>query len=584
MLKNCKVGTRIIVGFLIIIAMTGVLGLIAVFGMQALSTTTGELYSANEVRDTISDIELKVGENIRNTYALMLVTDEAEINKLKDKTMQNATYIDDAFTSLIENYPDTKSAFEALRKEYDKLREVRMRAFNELDAGARDKTIEILLTEYAPAVNNFEEHMGAAAQKTIDATTAQFSKVDSTVATNLLIIFILLGAEIVIAIVLALSVTKGIRKPINECVKATTSVAQGDLHISLEYQSKDEFGELAENVRSMIGTLKKYIDEISHVMQEISSGNLDVALNEAYVGDFVAIKKAIERSIMAFNTTFEGMEQSSEQVAIGANEVSRGSQSLAQGATEQASAVEQLSATVSNVNEQIQRNATNAKQTQELMAKSGALVATCSSHMDQMLESMQAIDASSAEIGKIIKVIDDISFQTNILALNAAVEAARAGDAGKGFAVVADEVRNLATKSAQAAKETASLIEGSIEKVREGNKRATETADVLKEMVVDSQQISEKLDSIAQESENQAQSASEINRAVEQISTVVQTNSATAEESAAASQELSGQADMMKQMVNRFKLKNSNKEIDMSLTQEDGDFTSFEFTDGAEKY
>jgi len=250
---------------------------------------------------------------------------------------------------------------------------------------------------------------------------------------------------------------------------------------------------------------------------------------------------------------------------MGADQVSVSAQSLSQGATQQASAIEELASTIEHIAGQVKKNAESTSKVKNLITDTSSEVSNGNKQMAEMLKAMNDINNSSSEISKIIKVIDDIAFQTNILALNAAVEAARAGAAGKGFAVVADEVRNLAGKSAQAAKNTTELIEDSIIKVQEGTVIANSTANSLNEIVKSVDEISNLIVSIDKASEQQSSSIQEVTLGIEQISTVVQTNSATAEESAAASEELSGQATMLGELIAKIKL---NKEYDDSDAQE----------------
>ncbi len=585
MLKNVKVGMRIIIGFVIIIALIVTLSLISVNAINRTANLSTLLSQAVEVTDTVAYIQLKASENIQTTMQMGLSNDKAVID-------ENYKHSQDSINEMLAELDLLNSifgaqagdAFNALKAQVNGLSPVLDSIYAEAVAGNTDAYLALFTESYQPAISLFEQSADAIAEETASAANAEYVEINDLIELNLIIVFAGLGAIVVVAVIVALSLTKSIKKPVTECVAAAKSIANGDLSVEIEYKAGDELGELADSIRGMVKALKEYVDDISYVTQEVAGGNLDVQTKAKYLGEFVAIDKSLARSIGALNTTFKGMEQASDQVAVGANEVSRGAQALAQGATEQSGSIEQLSETISIVNDQIQNNATNARQTRDIMNNSGALVAECNNNMDDLLESMREIDISSAEIGKIIKVIDDISFQTNILAINAAVEAARAGDAGKGFAVVADEVRNLATKSAQAAKETAALIEGSMEKVQEGNRHAEGTAKVLKAIVEDATSITQKLETIAAESENQAQSIADISTAVEQISMVVQTNSATAQESAAASEELSGQADTMKNMVMKYKLKRDENDFGMMGQEaEVEDFGSFDFS-GLDKY
>ncbi|MEG2053959.1 MAG: methyl-accepting chemotaxis protein, partial [Oscillospiraceae bacterium] len=267
------------------------------------------------------------------------------------------------------------------------------------------------------------------------------------------------------------------------------------------------------------------------------------------------LENSMVKIIVSLSDTLNNIHIASDQVSGGADQVSGGAQALSQGATEQASSIEELSATVAEISSQVKANAENAKSASGLSDEAGAEVEQGNQHMQKMIAAMGDISDTSSQIGKIIKTIDDIAFQTNILALNAAVEAARAGAAGKGFAVVADEVRNLAGKSAEAAKNTTALIESSITAVANGTKIADDTAKSLFIIVDKVREVTDKINEIATASAEQASAVVQVTQGLDQISAVVQTNSATSEESAAASEELSGQAQMLNDMVSKFKLK-----------------------------
>lgn len=322
---------------------------------------------------------------------------------------------------------------------------------------------------------------------------------------------------------------------------------------------KGGYRRIIEGMNSTMEAVATPIAEISNVLTELSQGDLSVEMTGDYSGEYHSMKTAINVAVDSFNKALGGIRVAANQVSAGSTQVSSASQSLSQGTAEQASSVEELTSTITEVTAQIKQNAGNASQASNLSSAVQEEAKQGTAKMNEMLVSMKEINEASSNISKIIKVIDDIAFQTNILALNAAVEAARAGQYGKGFAVVAEEVRNLAAKSAEAAKDTTALIESTITKVGTGTKTANETAEMLNQISESIRKTSELVGNIAAASNEQATAIAQIDQGITQVSTVVQTNSATAEESAASSEELSGQADMLMQMVSRFKLKNSGK-------------------------
>lgn len=352
--------------------------------------------------------------------------------------------------------------------------------------------------------------------------------------------------------------------PINEAAEVLKELSNGNLNISITSNFAGDYSIIKKAINETVDALKGYILEISSVLSEVSKGNLAVSIDSEYKGDFISLKDALNTIVESLNGVMSEINIAADQVASGTQQVSDGSQEISQGATEQAASLEELTASITQIAAQTRQNATNATMANELSITARNDATTGNEHMKDMQKAMVDINESSASISKIIKVIDDIAFQTNILALNAAVEAARAGAHGKGFAVVAEEVRNLAARSANAAKETTDLIEGSIRRVEVGTKYADSTALALAGIVNGIEKTVQLVGQIAGASNEQASGVAQINAGIEQLSLVVQTNSATSEEAAAASEELSGQAAMLKAMVARFKLKDDSNSFHTS--------------------
>ena len=360
----------------------------------------------------------------------------------------------------------------------------------------------------------------------------------------------------VIGIIVTSIIAKKMSDPIQAASKRLIELSQGNLSDEVEeFKAEDEIGDLTRALAKTVQTWRDYIGDISKSLSELDKGNLRFDIEMEYVGDFAPIKQSFQHTIDKLNDTFRKLNVSAEEVASGSEQVAIGAQALAQGTTEQASSVEELASTINDIHNHVANNAENAKQTSDKAMTSATELETGKRQMEQMITAMNQINDSSSEISKIIKTIEDIAFQTNILALNAAVEAARVGTAGKGFAVVADEVRNLASKSAEASKNTASLIEATVQSVQEGTNIANQTAKSLEHIVLSSEEAAKLVQDISTASQEQAGAIAQVTLGIDQISSVVHTNSATSEQSAAASEELSSQAQFLMNLVKQFKIK-----------------------------
>lgn len=365
----------------------------------------------------------------------------------------------------------------------------------------------------------------------------------------------LVFVAIVITLFMAASLLKDFQSNIKMLSKAAIEIAEGRVDVEIHKNRNDEFGAFVDEFQKVVDTVKYQAEIAGH----LSKGDLDIDVKVK--GDQDVLGNALDSIVRENNQMLSGIRDSSIQLTMGAEQVSDASQALAQGSTEQASAIEEVTASITEIAERTKRNAEEANQANESVHSMKNEAMQSDGHMKDMIGAMTEINESSENISKIIKVIDDIAFQTNILALNAAVEAARAGVHGKGFAVVAEEVRNLAGKSASAASETAEMIEDSIRKVEHGSKLAEGTAASLTEILGEVDNIVSLINSIAVASNDQATAVSQIDQAISQVSQVVQTNSATSEECAAASEQLSNQAMSLRTMIGQYKLKGGDSNI-----------------------
>lgn len=379
--------------------------------------------------------------------------------------------------------------------------------------------------------------------------------------TSMVLVSVLVNSVIGIAllsfnIVLMKRQIRDIIHPVDSVTERLVKLAEGDLKTPVEViNTGTELSILSNNLNGTIQSLNLYISDITRVLSQLSAGNLDIQTEANFAGDFVSLKESIDTIVASLNETMAQMNNAADLVADHSDGTSQGAKNLANSTIDQASVLEELTASIASVSEQVRLTADNAAKANIRSLEAEKNVETCNQQMQSMINAMSDIKAGSAKIGDIIKNIEDIAEQTNLLSLNAAIEAARAGEAGRGFSVVAEEVRSLAEESAKAAQNTAKLIIKSIETVETGTSIVNETADSLTQVVSNTTEITSIISEIADAAREQAAAIEQINTGFEQMSDAVTTNSMTAQESAQSSEELANQAQNLKGLIGRFSLK-----------------------------
>ena len=556
-MKDMKIKKRLISGFLFVIVISVAIIIAALMQMNAQRANYNDILKYEVgANDLIAEIRLDAAIAARNVRDMALKPGDSSNSELEASVNELLSDMDNKIKELEEIYPLDKAQLQDYITTVNKWGDELPAVLNAINRGDGETAVSLIKNSSTPQLNDM-----ATKAKAVDdlLTQAQNDAVDAQERNSLISLGVIIAVMVVATILVlgtAFKLVKGIMEPTEEVRKALMGFSKGELDIPVNYESKNELGDMCNALRSSQDTLSAVIEDICYLLGEMANGNFDVRsrATDKYVGALSAVLESIRKINSNLSDTLAQIGMSAEQVSSGSEQVSTGAQALAQGATEQASAVEELSATITEIANNAKKNAENGEMAMLQSQESGNLVLESSKYMEEMVEAMGNISQSSQEIGRIISTIENIAFQTNILALNAAVEAARAGSAGKGFAVVADEVRNLATKSDQAAKATKELIDHSIESVQGGNEIVKKVSDALSKTVEASNLAMGSLQEITKAVEAEAESIAQVTEGIDQISSVVQTNSATSEESAAASEELSSQASLMKDLMMKFTL------------------------------
>jgi methyl-accepting chemotaxis protein len=531
-----------------------VVGVIGLTNIISINRADTELYEQNTLGIKYSGDAATYYQRMKyNMAEMILLGDDSQKDYYVKNLNTYITTIDDRLAkyeaSITEQ--EDRDLFNQLKPQWEQYRTYMLKAVQYAQSGDYNKVEDVLLNESDSVGDKVRETLVALVDYNEEIAVQRAAKNSQLATSSIILMLAVIVVGLVIAIMLGLFISRIISKPIKEIVAAADKLAVGDLDVETSVDTKDEIGQLAESFRNLIESTREQV----HAAELVADGDLTTQVPIRSEKDVLGRK--LSEMVQKFNSMMLNIASAADQVNSGAKHISDSSMALSQGATEQASTIEELTASIEEVSAQTRVNADNAFKANDMAEQVKENAVAGNTHMQEMLEAMDEINESSNNIHKIIKVIEDIAFQTNILALNAAVEAARAGQHGKGFAVVAEEVRSLAGQSANAAKETTALIEDSIKKTQGGTKIARDTAVALEKIVEGVQAVSNLVSNISDASNEQAAAITQINEGIMQVSHVVQANSATSEESAAASEELSSQAEVLKEMVGRFKVDGS---------------------------
>ena len=562
---NLKISAKLIAGFLVVALIAAIVGVVGVININSIRNADTELYehetlSLQYAGDAAVPLQQLRYDLLKMNY-IIDTADTATINEvLDDIEVQKdsvSSAVEECAGSITEELSSLFNTIQTDWATYDTMADTFINYCNSGDSESATAMVPELAALGTTLRDNF---ISLFEQISIEAETIAADNA-SAAQLSIVIMIAVIAVGILIAITLGIAISRMIGKPIAKMSKVADLLAAGDLNTDSVLDKsdkkydlqKDEVGMLARAFSSLIDSTTRQVQVAERIAQADLTVEVDVR------SDRDLLNKEMARLTDSLNNMVNEITAASEQVAAGSKQVSDSSMALSQGATEQASSIEELTASLEEISSQTKLNAENAGKANELSSNAKGNATQGDAQMQEMLKAMEEINVSSSNIYKIIKVIDDIAFQTNILALNAAVEAARAGSAGKGFAVVAEEVKNLAQKSSAAASETTAMIESSIEKVEGGTKIAKETAEALGKIVDEVEKVANLVNEISVASNEQSVGIEQINQGIMQVSQVVQANSATSEESAAASEELSSQAALLRQLVGQFRLKESGK-------------------------
>ncbi len=548
-MKSLKIRGKLTLGFGLLLMILIVMNAFSLSNLRSISNFSVDLYTGPHMSALSSVAMLKDVYKIENAVDRMLLTGDARTTEDYENACRN---IEAELTAIRETgvidpalVTDFEEKLSAMKTSYAEI----SRLLSEQEPQQMADEVEQFEAVVAEATVAAQEISVASQEKAEAFKNQSVSQADRTIVIQDILFAVIVVAALLISYKMSVIITV----PLKKLSQGMQQVSQGRLEVEFDSLGQDELGILARQLNDTMLNIRQYVQDISYVLGGISNGDISMEIEREYIGDFKEIKDSLKLILDALNDTVGQLYRCCTQVRAGSENLASNSQTLAQGSTEQTAAVEAFKMSLDKVADLTRQDGENAAHVKQISGQAWEVVVQSNRQMDDMVQAMGEIGSSSQEIAKVIKIIEDIAFQTNILALNAAVEAARAGETGKGFAVVADEVRNLASKSAEAASATAEMIEKSAFAVEHGIKVADATVLSMKQVGENVQTMAELLGNIDQSTNEQAEAFAHMVDSAAQISGVVHANAAAAEENSAASRELSEQARIMESLVERFR-------------------------------
>lgn len=555
-LRNINISKRIRKGYTaVILVMIFIVGI----GISSLINCNNNFKSfingAYTASVAISDSRIETNIAARTIREMAIVTDTGTYSSYAAKIEENEAAILENIKVLKESFANDAPLVDNYEKAVKDWIAIGNSIVAEIENGNIEEARVMIIEQCAPALQNLIELAKELNNEIVQMEEKGIKLNENVMVWSIMILVVLLMIGVLFSYVLAKRISTSISVPLNAIMEASEEMSKGNLNSKLEIYGDDEVARVGNSLKKSMNILYGYVMDIDRCMNEMSKGNFDISASKKFIGDF----KNIEVSIIEFSKKMSDVlgtiNKSSDQVAISSEQIAAGAEALTEGAAEQADAIQQLKDMILSVSNEVDKNAKNSKEANEMTHEVGQYIEGSNTQMNSMVSSMKEISRTSNEINNIIDTINDIASQTNLLALNASIEAARAGEAGRGFAVVADQVSKLASESAKAAKNSTELIKISLGAVENGMNIVDTTAEGLIKSVEKTRELVDNIGQISEASGRQAKELEGITDEVNQVSAVIQENNAMAEESAASSEEMSRQAELLKELAGQFNLK-----------------------------